>query len=161
MSPRERHSSGTVITINHNLLPIYMPLSTPCFNFFISDKVFCTLGVVAQFSHLQKSSVFPLPPKIMLYILPPSISLYLSIPTSQHSVIALSVPICSSWIDCHHINLLPWSVKNKPTSPVHTKLWPASSEGFLLLLSGEAGQTIRTGHQCDYRCPLGINNLKV
>lgn len=57
VTKRERHSSGTAITINHNLLPIYMSLSTPCFNLFINDKkVFCTPGIVASFLHLQKSS---------------------------------------------------------------------------------------------------------
>lgn len=56
MSPRERHSSGTVITINHNLLPVYMSLSTPCFNFINHNQVFCTPVLLLRFRNL---SFFP------------------------------------------------------------------------------------------------------
>lgn len=133
MSPRERHSSGTVITINHNLLPVYMSLSTPCFNFIKHNQVFCTPVLSLRFRNL-----FLFPPKIMLYILFPHTSLNLSLPASQHSSVALSEPICSSWVDCHFTKLLPWPVASQLTSWVHMKLRQATSEG-LVLLSGEAG----------------------
>lgn len=58
MSPRKRHSSGTVITINHNLLPVYMSLSTPCFNFIKHNQVFCTPLLSLSFRNL-----FLFPPK--------------------------------------------------------------------------------------------------
>lgn len=58
MSPRERHSSGTVITINYNLLPVYMSLSTPCFNFIKHNQVFCT-----SVSSLRFRNLFLFPPK--------------------------------------------------------------------------------------------------
>lgn len=52
MSPRERHSSGTVITINHNLLPVHMSLSTPFFNFIKHNQVFCTPELPLRFRNL-------------------------------------------------------------------------------------------------------------
>lgn len=58
MSPRERHSSGTVITINHNLLAVYMSLSTPCFNFIKHNQLFCTPVLSLGFRNL-----FLFPPK--------------------------------------------------------------------------------------------------
>lgn len=132
MSPKERHSSGTVITINHNLLLIYMSLPTPCFNFFINDdKVFCTPGLTS-FLHLPEvlSSPFLFPPYalhfVTLYI---STSQYLSIPTSE---------LLPYWCP----KLLSWPVTNNLTLLVHTELSPASLEG-LLLLPFEAEETVR------------------
>lgn len=118
MSPKKRYSSGTLITINHNLLPIYISLSTPCFNFFIDDnECFAPLVLSFSFYIFRTLTAFPLSPNTMLYILPPSKSLYLSIPTSQFNAVTLSVSLCSSWVGCCCTNLFRCSVTNKLTSP--------------------------------------------
>lgn len=135
MSPRERHCSGTIITINHNLLPIYTSLSTPCFIFFINDDSVLHLWFHFIFT---SSGIFLLPflPINMLYSLVPATSLYLLVPSA---VILLS---------CSCTKVVP-GVLQISLSSQH---WAASSEG-LMLLPDVPGQTIRIGH-------LWIRHLK-
>lgn len=145
MSPKERHSSGTVITINHNLLLIFMSLSTPCFNFFINDdKVFCTPGL-ASFLHLPEvfSLLFLFPPYTLPFCRPlyPS---YLPSPTSE-------------LLPCWCTKLLSWPVTNKLTFLVHAELSPASSEGLLLLPFKKRPSERAI---CDHSCPVWMSHLK-
>lgn len=152
MSPRKRHSSGTVITINHNLLPVHMSLSTPFFNFIKHNQVFCTPELPLRFRNL-----FLFLPKSCFTFCFPIHSLIFH---SQHQ--SFRCPLSA------HLLILCWLPLYKTTSLAYYKSTALLSlhEALASNLRGPHAtvrwsRTIKKGHQCNHSCPVWISHPKV
>lgn len=147
MSPRERHSSGTVITINHNLLPVYTSLSTPCFNFIKHNQVFCAPVLSLRFRNLfpPKSSFrlcFPVHPLVFQSQHHSTVLLPCQCPSAHPRLTATLQSYFPGLLQVNRHETLPSNFRG----PCGTVRW---------------SRTIKTGHQCNHSCPVSISHLNI
>lgn len=150
MSPRERHSSGTVININHNLLPAYMSLSTPCFNFIKHNQVFCTPVLSHRFRNIflfpSKSCFtfcFPIHPLIFQSQNHSTVLLLFQCPSAHPMLTATLQSCCPGLLQV-----------NRPL-----KAWNSNQQPQRASCYCQVKQDSQTGHQCNHSCPIWISHL--